>query len=71
MAQSITKWQANDGSVHDTEVAAERHDHVARLSAIIESMTAYGTVDPGQLLEALTTGDLGTEVTAFRVEWGN
>lgn len=69
MAQRITKWQAQDGSVHDTELDAERHDHKARLSAIIEKMTCYGNVDPQQLLEALTTGDLGAEVVDYRNAW--
>ena len=39
MAQRISKWQADDGSIHETEEAASRHEHKALVASIIEDLT--------------------------------
>ena len=69
MAQRISKWQADDGSIHETEEAASRHEHKALVASIIEDLTCHGTVDPSELLEALINGDLGKEVLNYHTAW--
>ncbi len=69
MAQQVTKWKAEDGSLHDTEQAADRHTEKARLRQQITDEVNF-LVRNGDCLddeweEALTTGDLGNAVYQY------
>lgn len=66
MAERIVKWRANDGSEWDTREEAEACDARGVIARAIESMTTYGNVDPDELLQALTTGELGAMVASYR-----
>lgn len=70
MAQAITKYQAQDGTLFDTEAQADAYDLEKRerrtLDSYIETITVYGNVDASTLLEELTTGTLGYLVVKYR-----
>lgn len=62
----FTKWRASDGSEWDTEEQACKQEAVLKLAKFIDALTCFGTIDPSDLLDALTTGKLGDEVMAYR-----
>lgn len=71
MATRIIKWESNDGTLHDSAEAADRHDErkalVFELSQEIDSLSAHGSVDDGELLEALNKGKLGELVYLLKL----
>ena len=70
MAKAITKYQAQDGTLFDTEAQADAHDLEKRERRIVESyldtITVYGCIDDGTLMDELTTGTLGYLVVKYR-----
>lgn len=70
MAQAITKYQAQDGTLFDTEAQADAYDLEKRerrtVESYIDTITVYGSVDASELLQELTTGTLGYLVVKYR-----
>jgi hypothetical protein len=71
MATQITKWEANDGTLHNSERDADMHDErkalVFEVSREIHSLFAHGDVDDEELLEALNKGTLGELVYLLKL----
>lgn len=63
MATKVTKYAAEDGTLFDTEKAADDHSEARRrslqLSAAIEDIVVYGSVDCHTLFDALKDKDSG------------
>ena len=65
MAARVDRWKADDGTIWETREEAESRDKHNALAAAIERLTTYGNVDPDELLQALTTGELGELVRDY------
>lgn len=53
MAKQVTRWEANDGTCHATEAAADRHDLAERIARDIQYAVPVDDVEARRIVDRL------------------